>query len=351
MVTGCREAAFQVVAPPLIQDRGGKHVGIWFGIYLAGAPVGLTIGYVYASFMSTSIHWGWDWAYYFLCILSLPPLMVLVFVKDEIDGGILGAAGESTVKNYDGDGLALHDPLIVVSHDEDDIDTKHVNQRTFTLSSELKACLSSPVLVALSLGWAALIGACSSICTFGVSFVVALELFDNERQAASWFGSTAAVAGVVGALLGGKVVDRILKKYIGHSDDARRGDDVDDRFPHPIMTNMLSRINMLVALSMLFIFPTVVVHNAVIFLGLLSIGWILLCKLSLISNLCSLKWFYLSFDLIFLGISSHGINRNQSNSNAHSRSLLPSECLGISHAYILHIGSVASSHGFGLSKR
>ena len=278
MVTGCREATFQVVAPPLIQDPGGKHVGMWFGIYLAGAPVGLTIGYIYASFMSTSVQWGWDWAYYFLCIFSLPPLMVLVFVKDEIDGGILGGMGQSIVNNYDGDGLALHEPLLVVSHDEDDIDTKHANQRTFTLSSEIKACLSSPVLVTLSLGWAAIIGACSSICTFGVSIVVALELFDNERQAASWFGTSAAVAGVVGTLLGGKVVDSVLEKYIEHSDDARRGDDVDDAFRHPIIASMLSRINVLVALSILFILPTISVHNAVIFLGLLFIGWVLLCK-------------------------------------------------------------------------
>ena len=45
MATGVSEAAFQVVAPPLIQDRGGERAGLWISIFLTGQPLGLSAGY------------------------------------------------------------------------------------------------------------------------------------------------------------------------------------------------------------------------------------------------------------------------------------------------------------------
>ena len=276
IVTGCREAAFQVVAPPLIQDRGGMYTGLWLSVYLAGLPVGLASGYVYGSFIACSDRWGWDWAYYFLFIVSLPQLLVLMFVKDESNGGILAGVEQPVAHDCDGDGLTVHEPLLCASPAEDD--NERVNLRKFSVFSEFKACISCPVLVTLSLGWAAILGACASISTFGVSFVVALELFDNENVAASWFGTLAAVAGILGTILGGRLADKVLKQYRGREGDARRGDGVDDAFRHPIIASMLPRISMLVVMSMIFVFPTVVVHNAVVFLVLLFIGWVLLCK-------------------------------------------------------------------------
>ena len=172
MATGCSEAAFQVVAPPLIQDRGGKHTGLWLSIYLTGLPVGLAFGYVYGSFIASSDRWGWDWAYYFMCIASVPPLMVMMVVKDENNGGILGGAGESievescgceddngdSEGNRENSGLATHEPLLASSIDEDDANhERHSNHRTFTVFSEIKACLSSPILDTFAIGWAAII--------------------------------------------------------------------------------------------------------------------------------------------------------------------------------------------------
>ena len=46
MATGCAEAAFQVVAPPLIQDRAGGRAGFWLSVFLAGLPLGLSVGYI-----------------------------------------------------------------------------------------------------------------------------------------------------------------------------------------------------------------------------------------------------------------------------------------------------------------
>jgi MFS family permease len=52
MSSGVSEAAFHVVAPPLIQDRSGRDAGLWLSVYLCGMPVGLAVGYVYGSFMA-----------------------------------------------------------------------------------------------------------------------------------------------------------------------------------------------------------------------------------------------------------------------------------------------------------
>ena len=286
MATGCSEAAFQVVAPPLIQDRGGKHSGLWLSIYLTGLPVGLAFGYVYGSFIASSDRWGWNWAYYFMCLASLPPLMVLVFVKDETNGGILGGAGESIEEGGDGGegsqdstDLAAQEPLLTASCDEDINHATHTNHRKFTVFSEIQACLSSPILVTVAIGWAAIIGIVASLGTFGGAYVLALQLYDNERQAAYWFGTSAALAGVVGTPIGGKLADKVLDRYVnGESGSARSGEGVDDALREPIIASMLSRVNILVVISMLFVFPTLAMQDAAFFLAFLIIGWTLLCK-------------------------------------------------------------------------
>lgn len=297
MATGCSEAAFQVVAPPLIQDRGGKHTGLWLSIYLTGLPVGLAFGYVYGSFIANSNRWGWDWAFYFMCIASLPPLIVLMFVKDESNGGILGGAGESieegdvggggefegnrdSGENGENSGLAVHEPLLAAASDEDEVTQEtHVNHQKFTVFSEIKACLSSPILVTVAIGWAAMIGIVASLGTFGGAYVLALQLYDDEREAAYWFGISAALAGVIGTPLGGRLADKVLDRYVsGTADNARSGEGVDDFLRHPIIASMLARINLLIIIAMLFVFPTLAMQEAAFFLAFLAIGWTLLCK-------------------------------------------------------------------------
>ena len=295
MATGCSEAAFQVVAPPLIQDRGGREAGLWLSIFLTGLPLGLAFGYIYGSSMASSEMWGWDWAYYWMCIASLPLLVAMGFVQDNTNGGILSGAGEvddnaaadngSDVEGEDESISNAQQPLLAASDDEV-IASSHQDgegrqkKRTFTLFTEIQACLTSPVLVTLSLGWAAIIGVVASLGTFGGAFVLALQLYDDERDAAYWFGIAAAMAGVIGTPLGGKLADKILERYVGRSSDANRrgGEGVDDSLRYPIIASMVSRINVLVAIAMCFVFPTLAMKEATYFLTFLFIGWTLLCK-------------------------------------------------------------------------
>ena len=297
MATGCSEAAFQVVVPPLIQDRGGYQAGLWLSIYLLGQPVGLAFGYVYGSAVASSI--GWDWAYYFICIASIPLILVFMMVKDESNGGILGGCTTTENNNEiivmtndvvdnDDDGIEgnNYQPLLAGSATAE-IDTNNEtimqqhqpHTKQFSLFSEVKACLSSPVLVSLSLGWAAIIGVVASLGTFGGAYAMALDLFNDQRVAATWFGIAAASAGVVGTPLGGRLADRVLAHYGGHEHDGH----ADVSIQHAINASMLSRVNLLVALALVSIFPTLLMTEAVYFLSFLFIGWTLLCEFSFTS--------------------------------------------------------------------
>ena len=131
MATGCSEAAFQVVAPPIIQDRGGLHAGLWLSIYLTGLPLGLAFGYVYGSNMAGSDKFGWDWAYYFICIASLPLLVVLSFVKDDtiLGGDSIDADLNKSEEKEDNEkdvdetyGLTAHQPLLAGASDANNED-------------------------------------------------------------------------------------------------------------------------------------------------------------------------------------------------------------------------------------
>lgn len=268
MATGCSEAAFQVVAPPLIQDRGGRRSGLWLSVFLMGTPVGLSLGYIYGSRMAVSERWGWDWAYYWMCIASFPLLVAFACVKDETNGGILSGADGAGGGGGSGEGSEGEEPLLAD-------DGRRPDPQTFTLLSETKACLGSPVLVTLSLGWAAMIGVVASLGTFGGAYVLALQLYDDERDAAYSFGIAAALAGVIGTPLGGKLADTVLERYVGGAGvDAG----VEDSLRFPIVASMIARVNVLVVVALCFVFPTLLMENAPFFLTFLSIGWTLLCK-------------------------------------------------------------------------
>mmetsp|Transcript_12646 Transcript_12646/g.28881 ORF Transcript_12646/g.28881 Transcript_12646/m.28881 type:complete len:613 (+) Transcript_12646:321-2159(+) len=311
MATGCAEAAFTVVAPPLIQDRGGAGSGMWLSFYLTGLPVGLALGYVYGSHMATSDVWDWGWAFYFLNAASLPLLVAMAFVRDGTNGGVLSGAGEfeevagrtgdapddGTTERMtertaeagddhhapsdDDDGREPLEPLLGGQQQQQPAAADaRVEHRSFTLWSETRVCLSSGVLVSLSLGWAAIMGVVASLGTFGGAYVLALQLFDDEKSAATAFGITAAASGVVGVPMGGKLADGVLARYIGQdgggASTSSSGEGVDDSLRHPIAASLMGRVWVLVLLALLAIYPTLAIDGPAPFLALLFVGWTLL---------------------------------------------------------------------------
>jgi MFS family permease len=128
----------------------------------------------------------------------------------------------------------------------------------------------------------------ASLGTFGGAYVLALQLYDNEREAAYWFGTSAALAGVVGTPIGGRLADKVLDRYVNSMDgSARSGEGVDDTLRQSIIASMLSRINMLVVISMVFVFSTLAMQEAAFFLSFLIIGWTLLCKFGFMLQCCA----------------------------------------------------------------
>jgi MFS family permease len=353
MATGCAEAAFQVVAPPLIQDRAGDRAGFWLSVFLMGLPLGLSVGYIYGSHMATSVLWGWDWAYYWMCIGSFPLLIVFAFVRDKTNGGILsGEEVEVVEEGLEEDATILTEAIvdettltsstatlepllpppsrtsssnITINNNNSEVTTssKHHNNTSgndkkdkFTILSEVKTCLNSKILVSLSLGQAAIFGVVTALGTFGGAFILALQLFNDEKVAATWFGITAALAGVIGTPLGGSLVDKILARY-GAGDTADnhngsgggvRGEGVDDSLRHPIIASILPRMNALVAIGMIFIFPTLAMRNAAFFLCFLFVGWTLLFATQTGISICamlSVSKAHRPNALAFLSIAGH----------------------------------------------
>lgn len=270
------------------------------------------------------------------------------FVKDNINGGILTGAGEyskttnvasADVQSVETSSLALTEedtqtPLLHSSsqHDPSPLESnnaQHPKRQKFTIWSEIKTCFSSPVLVTLSLGYAAMIAVVASLGTFGGAFVLALQLFDDERTAAVFFGSAAALSGVIGMPLGGKLVDRVLSRYGGKNTSSGNanggssslqhqspavspggisGDKIDDSMRHTIVASLMPRISLLVFGALCFVFATLLMSEAVTFLVFLSIGWILLFATQTGIMLCAM----LSVDtghrpnaLAFITLMSH----------------------------------------------
>jgi MFS family permease len=254
MTSGIAEAAFQIVAPPLILDRGGHEAGKWLGCYLTATPVGVATGFVYGSAMATTV--GWQWAYFCLVFASLPLLYMCRRLQGtyQNDGGILAVvphhgrhvATDETTKNIKtGETADLAD-----LEKEDDTKTKGIQppplssgprfccgklksmtppcfkgkrgekfrQMLSDVGDEIWACMSSDILLCIILAYAAYVAVLSTLGTFGGAFILGLELFDNELTGAIWFGLAAATAGMIGTPLGGRFVDRLQEQHAGESD-------------------------------------------------------------------------------------------------------------------------------------
>mmetsp|Transcript_10166 Transcript_10166/g.21841 ORF Transcript_10166/g.21841 Transcript_10166/m.21841 type:complete len:419 (+) Transcript_10166:1-1257(+) len=208
-------------------------------------------------------------------------------------------------------------------------------KQEFTLLSEIKTCLSSPTLVSLSLGYAAMIGVVSSLGTFGGAFILALQLFDDERTAAVCFGIAAALSGVIGTPLGGKLVDRVMERHF-HQENHNPNHDhnqnhttttssstssspianttnpmglnIDPTTRNTLLSSLLPRLNLLVLLAVLFVLPTLLMQQAAFFLSFLFLGWTFLFATQtglMVSAMLTVDRAHRPNALAFLTLTSH----------------------------------------------
>lgn len=287
MVSGVSEASFHVVAPPMIQDRGGAHAGLWLAWYLSAIPVGLAFGYIYSSHISNAPGLGWQWAYFFECLFAIPLLLQISCLNDEENDGMLSKKDhlakldrlESQEYLNRESERALGSQMVPTSLEDDDDNTEAGEKATIltrvdpqntqplmsvTIKEEIKACLSSEILIYVSLAQAVFTSVTVALGTFGGAFILALELFETEEGAATTFGIAAALAGVIGTPLGGLMVDKVQALVGIHASAAEE------------LTYLLPRINLCVIIGVLFCWPTCLATGPATFIGFIFFGWLFL---------------------------------------------------------------------------
>ena len=231
-LSGCGEASFQCSIPPWIQSTAEEGTqASWLSLFYTAIPVGTALGYVYSSMISGSI--GWAWAFILEACMMAPFVVFLFFASPRYPSltSTANADGKVISNSAGGDkkGAEVRTPLQdTTSYDRDDIDSLNNDQmgnheEVPSIIEELKAIFSRPVYVLIVLGYGAQTGSLIGLSTFGSSFLMGLGYYDSETDASALFGVLVSVAGIVGTLLGGYLLDRSLKKHNEKRDDSEMG--------------------------------------------------------------------------------------------------------------------------------
>ena len=266
-LSGVSEASFQVIAPPMFQDRGGKHAGLWLSIFLSAMPLGMALGYVLGSLMANHSNYGWPWAYWIEGFLALPVLMIGFFIRDEKNGGVFTPKKE-VIKTNQNDSSKATESTITSSN--------------LTFMEEIKICLSSKPLLAIIAAQSICIAVFAVLSTFGGAFLLALNLFESETQGATLFGITAAIGGVIGTPLGGVLTDKVLSQHEKNINESNETPTEYEYHTSMRIKNLRELITLLpvttgiVSIGIAICYPTLFISNAYLFLGFLFFGWIFL---------------------------------------------------------------------------
>jgi|MDSY01.2.fsa_nt_gb MFS family permease len=220
MLSGVGEGSFQVVAAPYIQDHAGKKVGLWLGLYYTAIPFGTCIGYGYGACFASE----WPWAFWLEALLMAPAALMCFMLApdvhlDEAERGNNRAskAARNPILRLDDDDAADGSPAAASNAAAVDRVDSMSSYMTYeeegkgpTMLQEGRTCLSRPLFVWSSLGYAAYSGGIIGFSTFGPQFVMGLGFFDDEFTASMVFGGTMAAAGLVGTPIGGFLADWCL---------------------------------------------------------------------------------------------------------------------------------------------
>ena len=126
--SGVAEASFFVVAPPLIESRAGTTAGLWMSIFLGAIPLGMSTGLFFGEVVSH--HYHWSLCFHVMACATLPIVISLFFIHDNVNGGVL-APSTHTVPSRDGTG-----------------EDRKVH---FTFKDEVLACMKSGKLMSIIL--------------------------------------------------------------------------------------------------------------------------------------------------------------------------------------------------------
>jgi len=253
MITGISEASFQVIAPPMFQDRGGKRAGLWLSLFLSAMPLGMALGYILGSQVANAEGLGWQWAFLIEGFLAFGLLFVGFFIKDKKNGGVFAP------------------------HQVDPVG----ETPKLSFLQEIRICLASKPLLAIMAAQSIGIAIFAVLSTFGGAFLLALGLYESETEGAANFAVTAAVGGAVGTPIGGIILDKVLYKYRNRDYDPEKEDkEIDPNLSRIHYLEQLKALlpvtTIIVAIGIVICYPTLFVKNPRVFLSFFFFGWMFL---------------------------------------------------------------------------
>jgi len=266
------EASFQVIAPPMIQDRGGKRSGLWLSLFLSAMPLGMSMGYVLGSQVANNHNLGWPWAFYIEGFIAIPVFFLGFLITDDKNGGIFAPTSTIQKKENNQDG-------------ENDGNTNAGTHGGTSFMQEIKVCLSSKTLISIIAAQSICIAIFSVLTTFGGAFLLALGLFESETQGASLFSITAALAGFLGTPMGGIVVDKVLSKHkenevLNNDESINENDEEMDKLKqiHNLrqLSSLLPVTTWIVVAGIVVCYPTLFFDHPAPFLAFLFCGFVFL---------------------------------------------------------------------------
>ncbi|RHY25128.1 hypothetical protein DYB25_008393 [Aphanomyces astaci] len=173
VLSGIGESSFQAIVPSFIEDFAppSKRTS-WLGIFYCGITLGTAAGYFYSALFATSAL-RWPWAYYTEGLAMIPLVLLCMFCIPA----------------------------------KFDLPSGHQHMEPISFVKELGGILQNRLFMIMSLGSSAYVFSISGLAAFGPSLLIGLGLFE-ESSAAMVFGSIIVVAGTIGTLLGGYLLDR-----------------------------------------------------------------------------------------------------------------------------------------------
>jgi MFS family permease len=206
MLSGFGEASLQCTVPPYIEATApAGSRGTWLSIFFTAIPVGTAMGYAYSSIIAESA--GWQFAFFIEAILMAPCVIFLFSIAPHFP------CEHSAVAELSSEGSADSKTVRNVTQDSDQPATEdETHTSPPTVLEEFLAVTSRPVYLCLTAGYAAQTAALIGLSTFGSAFMMGLGYFDSESEASTVFGLLVSVAGLIGTILGGVLLDRLLTK-------------------------------------------------------------------------------------------------------------------------------------------
>ncbi|CAK4073236.1 unnamed protein product [Aphanomyces euteiches] len=173
VLSGIGESSFQAIVPSFIEDFAppSKRTS-WLGIFYCGITIGTAAGYFYSAAFATS-PLRWPWAFYTEGLLMIPFVLLCIFCIPA----------------------------------KFDLPSGHQHVEPVSFCRELGGIVKNPLFMFMSLGSSAYVFSISGLAAFGPSLLIGLGLFE-ESSAAMVFGGIIVVAGTVGTLLGGYLLDQ-----------------------------------------------------------------------------------------------------------------------------------------------